>query len=521
MDCPLSLTSLRRNGDALMSLEADIELSPDRIIFQRAAVEKGKKAAITGFAKSLTWLKLRFPAIDDYFIVSRQTTPPSVEKIAFITLDENARIDDRFGRQEFYVVKNGSNYSISNPILANGNIGVEILAKDRFIPGGQFYGGVNFIEMRVDGNLVFQQNIDKINTEETRGIYTLMNYKTLKTKGTRFYKLYIDDGNVLPFYNASPSTGRLMINGTKEYKVEIRLKDSFNNTSTMSFRIKPTPVTQEVKTLPKTNVDAFYEIEENVMMVTAKPWLEGGNKATLFVHDSTYQIDPTYYGPARMVYLIDLRKQLPDSVLAAGKILVTEFKSVIPPATDYKYLSDQLDITFPANSLYDTLYLSTSLHQVNGNDIVTVGDRAIPLNRNITIAFKPSKEITDSINTAVYRLVGKSSTYLGGKRTDDGKISFQSREFGTFAILTDNTPPSIYPVSLNSNTVRFKIRDDLSGISSYNAYINGEWLLMHYDAKTASLRSERKDKNVPLNGALELIVTDNAGNEQSYKTNIQ
>jgi hypothetical protein len=222
-----------------------------------------------------------------------------------------------------------------------------------------------------------------------------------------------------------------------------------------------------------------------------------------------------------MVYLIDPRKQLPDSVVAAGKTLVTGFKTVIPPATDYKYSSDQLDITFPGNSLYDTLYLSTSLQQVNGKDILTVGDRSIPLNRNITIAFKPSKEIPENKNTAVYRLVGKSSTYLGGEKTLDGKISFQSRELGNFAILTDSVPPTIYPLSLNSNTVRFKIRDDLSGISSYNAYINGEWLLIHYDAKTATLRSERKDKNVPLSGALELIVTDNAGNEQSYKTNIQ
>jgi hypothetical protein len=175
-----------------------------------------------------------------------------------------------------------------------------------------------------------------------------------------------------------------------------------------------------------------------------------------------------------------------------------------------------LDIEFPPNSLYDTLYLNTSFRD---DDSFTIGDRTVPLNQNIKIAFQPAKEYSTDKRIGVYRIVGKSPTYLGSERSN-GRFTFQSREFGNFAILMDSLPPAIYPLSANSNTVRFKIKDDLSGIFSYEANINGNWLLMHYDAKTATIWSERLNKNEPLSGELELIVTDNAGNKQVYKTTI-
>ena len=443
-------------------------------------------------------------------------TPPSVEKIAFVTLDVNSRVDDRFGRQEFYVLRNGNTYSLSAPILASGNVGIEILAKDRFIPKGQFYGGVNYIEMRVNGELVFKQSLDKINTEETRGIYTLMNYKTLKVKGTRYYKLYIADGNVLPFYTASPTSGKLSIKGVKEYKVDIQLKDVFGNSSVASFRIKPSPVVKDVKSLPAMSVDPFYEVEENVMAITAQPWLEGGNKATLYLKDSVLQIDPSYSNSRRTIYLVDLRKHIPDSIYVSGKMLITNFKTVIPPATEYKYYSDKVDIDFPPNSLYDTLYLNSSFRN---DDSFTIGDRTIPLNQNIKISYQPVKQYSEDKRIGVYRVVGKSLTYLGNEHAN-GRFTFQSRELGNFTVLMDSIPPTIYPVSINNNTVRFKIKDDLSGIDSYEASVNGNWLLMHYDAKTATIWSERLNKTEALSGELELVVTDNAGNKQVFKTNI-
>jgi hypothetical protein len=62
--------------------------------------------------------------------------------------------------------------------------------------------------------------------------------------------------------------------------------------------------------------------------------------------------------------------------------------------------------------------------------------------------------------------------------------------------------------------------DNLSGIASYNATINGEWLLMKYDYKTGILQSDRLDKSKPLKGDFELKVRDHVGNEKIYTQKI-
>ena len=57
--------------------------------------------------------------------------------------------------------------------------------------------------------------------------------------------------------------------------------------------------------------------------------------------------------------------------------------------------------------------------------------------------------------------------------------------------MLDQTSPTITPYKNAKKTavkdkITFKIEDDYS-ISSYNGYINGEWILMEYDAKKDKL----------------------------------
>ena len=83
--------------------------------------------------------------------------------------------------------------------------------------------------------------------------------------------------------------------------------------------------------------------------------------------------------------------------------------------------------------------------------------------------------------------------------------------------MKDDKKPSVRLISSKNNRVSFRIKDDLSGIKSFKAKINGQWLLMHYEPKRNYIWSERLDKNKPLEGEFELIVADNAGNESIYK----
>jgi hypothetical protein len=457
-------------------------------------------------------LKFGFDEINDIY-------PPAAEKIALQTLDINSRINDRFGRFEFYAQRVGKNYILSQPIMATGLIGIEILAKDRLAPKSAFYGGVNFIDMKVDSQLVFSQAIEKVNIAETRDIYTLLNFKTMRTNGTRFYKLFIDDGNKLNFYKKSPTTGKIKIKGKDDTNVEISLKDSYGNTSKVSFVLRPMPPAKEVKTLEAMKPQIFFDITDNILMVVAKPCRDSINKATVYMNGKSNERDPDYYNIYRSIYLFDLRKEIPDSVVVCGNSVAPKISNKVPSGTPYKFYSDRMDVNFPADALYDTLYLNTDyIVSPSGKEFFTIGERVYPLNKSISVSLKPLKEYSKE-KYHVYRSSGKAFTFLGGE-WENGLLNFSTRELGDFTILSDTIPPTIRPIAVNSQVARFKIRDDLSGISTFEASIDGNWVLMNYDSKSNSVWSEKLDKKIPFKGNFELIVTDNAGNKKIFTQKI-
>lgn len=455
-----------------------------------------------------------FPEITDEL-------PPTVEKIALRTLDINSRINDRFGRFEFYAKRVGNNFEFQVPILATGNIGVEILAKDKLAPDSRFYGGVNYIQMRVDSQLVFNQSIDKINISKGRGILTVMDFRTLKNNGTRFYKLYVDDGNALNFYDQSPGNGKIKIGSGKDARVDVTLKDTYGNASQVSFKLRPSPLNKEAMLLEPLKHGTEYDIHENILMISAVPCAADSNRAIAYSRATSHIIEPDYANGNRAVYLIDLRKETPDSVVMCNGSVVPKIVASVPSGTEYKYYSDFMDVQFPANAVYDTVYLNTDYKIfADSSELFTLGSPFVPLNRTIKVTVRPVRKIKWDNSMGIYRLSGKGYTHLGGK-WENGAIHFSTQEFGEFTILKDSTPPTIKPLMVNNYVSRFKIRDELSGISSYRANIDGQWLMMNYDSKTATIWSERLNKDELMKGKFELVVTDQAGNREVYTHQLQ
>ncbi|HEY3430216.1 MAG TPA: M23 family metallopeptidase [Cyclobacteriaceae bacterium] len=459
--------------------------------------------------QALDPLKFDFTEVND-------TSAPLVQKIALKALDINSRINDKFGRFEFYTTRNGKNYSLPVPILASGKIGIELLGYDR-VDNARYKCGINYIEVFVDSQKVFSQQIEELNLQESRSIYTLIDYKVLRNQGNRFYKLYIDDGNRLDFYTGSPGNGQIKVNPNKISNILIVMKDIYGNTTNATLRLKPSAPVKQVALLESAKIPVAYDIQENTLSITTQ--LCSGKKATAYFSGTPKTIEPTYAGRNKVVYLFDLRKQRPDSINVCGQSIVPNIKAAVPAGTEYKYYSDHMDVQFPRNALFDTLYFN-AIHQLTKDsaDVFTIGNPFVPLNRNITVSLRPVSEYSTDKNVGVYRIVGRGFNYEGGKWVN-GNMNFVTREFGRFMILRDTIPPAIRFIYANSQAVRFKIQDDLSGIASYEATINGKWLLLNYDAKSDAIMSERQSKNELLSGDLVLTVTDNAGNKKvlNYK----
>src|SRR5690606_26079009 len=117
-------------------------------------------------------------------------------------------------------------------------------------------------------------------------------------------------------------------------------------------------------------------------------------KAYLYKDGISTLAEADYYNTHQAVYLIDLRKTVPDSIFVCGVTLHPEIKTVIPSGVEYNYYGEWVDIEFPATALYDTLYfnLSRSRDVVIGEEVFTIGQNTVPLNNTILVSLKPDEK---------------------------------------------------------------------------------------------------------------------------------
>ena len=182
----------------------------------------------------------------------------------------------------------------------------------------------------------------------------------------------------------------------------------------------------------------------------------------------------------------------------------------------------KFNIYIPANSLYEDTYL----------DIRAVGDTLhfhediIPIHRNITITADASNyKEADLEKLFLGRLNYKGEPYYNTTNRKNNKLSARTRTFGSYTLVADTTPPTVEAVNFSdgkwiskNGTLEIKIEDDLSGISTYRATVNGKFILMEYNYKTDVLTYDFEDDVISeTDNNLKLIVVDNVGNSTTFE----
>jgi hypothetical protein len=98
--------------------------------------------------------------------------------------------------------------------------------------------------------------------------------------------------------------------------------------------------------------------------------------------------------------------------------------------------------------------------------------------------------------------------------------------FGDFYLRYDSIPPTITPINITEGVnlgtqkaVRLKISDSLSGIKSFNMYIDNQWVLADYEYKNGSIWHTFDEKTGFGKHTFKLVVTDNRDNMKTYLVN--
>ena len=179
-------------------------------------------------------------------------------------------------------------------------------------------------------------------------------------------------------------------------------------------------------------------------------------------------------------------------------------------------------VDFPKNALYQGRYL----------DIKTSGDTLhlhkdnIPVHKNISISMDISNYNTlDKNKLYIARQAYKNTFYYTTTRRKNNILTAKTRTLGSYTLFMDTIAPSIKAVNFtdgkwisNNKTLKIKIEDSHSGISSYRATLNGKFILMEYNYKKDVLTYDFNDDIVTdTQNNLRLIVTDNVGNSSTFE----
>lgn len=450
----------------------------------------------------------------------KDNIPPALERLAVKTMNINARVNDQFGRFEFDLRQQNTQGLNADTIYVYGRIGLELYAYDQ-LNGASNRNGVPMIDVYVNDELYFRQDIDSIDFSLQKNILIHTNYQAEKETRRRFNKLYVDDGNPLHFYTERKNDGFIKVQPDEVKKVRIEAEDAYGNHSSVSFVLKGVENIACISD-PISAKEGSYTLDNTLMLFQKRDSLN--NKITVYNKTGSAVYEPSYYNSDQNVYLIDLRKTLPKEVVHAdGSKHEIEYADRVPAASEHSFLTDSYSLKFSKSTLFDTIYFRAKhyVDEKTKHDIFQIDDDIYPLKGGIIAQLQILGEYDSLEQYQVYSIDNPRRPSFVGGNINDGKIDFTLYGFGKYTLMKDLEPPIVKKRSVQDNIISVIISDELSGINNFEAKLNGEWLLMNYEPKLNLLWSEQLDKNKPLKGQFELKVADNAGNESILKLNIE
>ncbi|WP_324718896.1 M23 family metallopeptidase [Salinimicrobium sp. HB62] len=200
---------------------------------------------------------------------------------------------------------------------------------------------------------------------------------------------------------------------------------------------------------------------------------------------------------------------------------ITDF--FVPAGSGAQFEGNGIDVYIPKNSLYQDAYLDISFE----DEKVILHEDIIPIHTNITIGFDVSKYKPEDREQMFIARLNKWNRPNYSTTTKDGeRFTTKTRTFGTYTLARDTQAPRVTPVNFRdgqwisgNKDLKVKISDDLSGINSYRATVNGKFILMEYEYKQNLLTHDFSDGVVTdTENLLRIEVKDNVGNTTIFES---
>ncbi|MFP4019880.1 MAG: hypothetical protein ACLFUH_11590, partial [Bacteroidales bacterium] len=285
-------------------------------------------------------------------------------------------------------------------------------------------------------------------------------------------------------------------------------------------KIRKNNTVQKLSLLPNNRLNIYKNVKNKGIY----------NFTTNNIHDVTYKLTDEKGNTSSLSFKVKGSSQPPVKLKDSA---TNTYDAILPYNQNNEFEKEDIKIDFPVNAFYDTVYFQynkiKSSNHIFFSDIHRLHKPYIPVHKNFSLSIK-TKPLNSYLKNKVFiaRIDEENNyNYMGGDFRN-GTITTQIREFGDYAVLADTISPVIEPLNninkiTNKQKISFKIKDELSGIKTYNGYIDGEWVLFEYDPKNDIIYHDLDKSPVKLNNKheLELYVSDNKDNIATYYTEFE
>ncbi len=389
----------------------------------------------------------------------KDTRKPKLKKLGIYPLNEVSMVNGSNKASYFNLSNKTGKYQVitDSVITLNGKIGFGLEAED-YLDDASNRCGAYEMKLFKNDKIVFAHTKTKIDFAETRYINSHVDYYAWNKLKSRVERFYLEPNNPLKFYHDAHNAGQLFFLNDTTYDMKFEIRDAYQNLSSLNFQVKSISKGSEFKKAPSDTM--------------------------LFVFDRENYFETKH-----------------------------------------------AKLSLPARVLYDNIYFNYKVEEPIENSISDVHhfqDLYTPLQSYATFYLEldsiyhpiKSKVVLVSLNAKNKVLSSEGGTFK------DGFISTRSRSFGPYCLMVDTIGPKIKSVNIYSgknmnteNKISIKISDDLSGIKSYNGYINDNWELFELDKKTGIMWFNfTSNYNNSLEHKLRISITDERGNNSEFTT---
>ena len=313
--------------------------------------------------------------------------------------------------------------------------------------------GVYSIKMFQDDQLSYSFRMETFSFDESRYINAHLDYAEQVSERSYFNRLYLLPGNGLSAYEHEPGSGLISVPDSGTSEIVIVVEDFAGNDTQLRFWIKRGP-------------------------------------------EETPELPPhTYLLPYDEPSLID----------TAGLLL-----------------------RFPKGVFYEDLYLRYSASRDPSDGLYSavhhIHNFKTPVHSPFEISIEPVNLPDDLRHQAFVAYCDhRNRLYYCGGEWENGRLKANVMALGDYSIMIDDRPPVLTPHQFRSNMrglsrLSFKVKDNLNPARNveglrYQARIDGEWILLEYDAKNDLLVHEFDGRFGPGEHDFVLEVEDAVGNQ--------